>query len=805
MTIKMFVKISLVCATSRWRHGTCTSMLMGVIVGMALSLIMFPLIYEECLDLNDDPVGKIGTLESDSDLSGSAGAMDSNTDADDYEPRIILEGPGKKSPKTTKTPVRPRFYSTELGIREKLFVAVISSAETISALSVAANTTLAHHVDKLVLFVRNQRTKTTHSNSLVYLKSDAPVTQFFLDVLRYIGTKYAKDYDYFFVADSTTFIRGCKLMSLIGRISVSRHVYMGYSEDAGSQFCDIGGGILFSNSVLRALQRKVTLCLHEQDASDGPSEQIGKCVQRISADLSSQALRCQRTVQGQHFSTYRIPEESKVLSDGSKILENCPDMDSALTVQPVTTDEQWYRLHLHFSGVELRETKAHIRHIRAEIEATDQSQSPSEPATWPIGVAPRFEARDRFSVIRWEYLSASAKNMADIVVYPEDDFNVARNLTVDEVRQVQEVINASIAVVRKRDDRDLRLRRIINAYRRYDLTRGLDYLLDLEFVDVDSGRTVEKRVQAVMPLGKVELVPIPYVTENTRLVLVLPVTIVHQESARKFLAEFTEMCLEKLDNSILIMVFLYDHSDRLDANDIHRPIKDVVTALNNRYHAEGAKLSWISVKTTDSLPSEFGMLDLVSKKFPLNTLFLVCHPGMEIHADYLNRVRMNTIAGHQVFFPIPFAQFHPDIVFRSDGSSSPVRPPAKIEIHKTQGHFAEHSFDHYAFYNSDYQSSRRLVEHEVPVARNDRDLTRDVRHRAKTGYDVYATFLLTDSLHVMRAVEPSLRVRFHAVVCQPELSPNSYEQCVAEWFEGLAGRSELASLLLDYEKDTRTT
>lgn len=73
--------------------------------------------------------------------------------------------------------------------------------------------------------------------------------------------------------------------------------------------------------------------------------------------------------------------------------------------------------------------------------------------------------------------------------------------------------------------------------------------------------------------------------------------------------------------------------------------------------------------------------------------------GMEIRSEYLNRVRMNTIAGWQVFFPIPFIQYHPAVVPPKDGTTHDT-----TEIIKDNGHFDAHLFDHFAFYNSDYQT-----------------------------------------------------------------------------------------------------
>ena len=57
---------------------------------------------------------------------------------------------------------------------------------------------------------------------------------------------------------------------------------------------------------------------------------------------------------------------------------------------------------------------------------------------------------------------------------------------------------------------------------------------------------------------------------------------------------------------------------------------------------------------------------------------------------------MNTISGWQVFSPIPFSEYHTDLVFNSQ--------PKELEIDKTIGHFDSKDFSHIAFHAHDYTS-----------------------------------------------------------------------------------------------------
>lgn len=67
-----------------------------------------------------------------------------------------------------KKVVRPRYYSSELGIKDKLAVAVITSESLLSDYALSVNKTLAPHINKLLFFVRSDDS----------VSSDLPVVTF---------------------------------------------------------------------------------------------------------------------------------------------------------------------------------------------------------------------------------------------------------------------------------------------------------------------------------------------------------------------------------------------------------------------------------------------------------------------------------------------------------------------------------------------------------------------------------------------------------------------------------------------------
>lgn len=97
---------------------------------------------------------------------------------------------------------------------------------------------------------------------------------------------------------------------------------------------------------------------------------------------------------------------------------------------------------------------------------------------------------------------------------------------------------------------------------------------------------------------------------------------------------------------------------------------------------------------------------------------------------------------------------------------------------KDQGHFDPTDFSVCSLYGADFIRVRsRLKEDKLLL-------------------DLSSLFLGQSEVHLMRAVEPALRLRYHDHICSSHLVPADYERCLLSKVEGLATKPQLASLLL---------
>lgn len=202
----------------------------GVILGLGLSLLLTPIVDSDCffsVHFNNEE-SRVLTSHKD----------------DDYEPRINLAGKPQKAQKTPQTLIRPRYFSTELGIKDKLFIGILTKADTLVEYAVALNKTVAHLVDKIMYFIdapsaQRLNVSTLKLPGIVGFTDTREILKPF-HVLKYIIDNFLEEFDFFFIVRDTTYIRGRDLYNFVKKVSVSQDVYLGTPAEGQSEFCSLG-------------------------------------------------------------------------------------------------------------------------------------------------------------------------------------------------------------------------------------------------------------------------------------------------------------------------------------------------------------------------------------------------------------------------------------------------------------------------------------------------------------------------------------------------------------------------------------
>lgn len=172
-------------------------------------------------------------------------------------------------------------------------------------------------------------------------------------------------------------------------------------------------------------------------------------------------------------------------------------------------------------------------------------------------------------------------------------------------------------------------------------------------------QTTRCSFEAVKPLGRVEILPSPYVTESTRIAMLMPVFEHQVNEASEFISSYEKICMEQQDNTFLMLVFLYQaNSPSKNKEDVFYDLKSVALKLSEKYKSDGSRIAWVSIR----LPEQFNgvhskdsaaaintvygreeiislvMTDLALRKIGLESLVMIVSNDMNFKSDFLNRV-----------------------------------------------------------------------------------------------------------------------------------------------------------------------
>ncbi|KAM8933783.1 chondroitin sulfate synthase 2 [Pelodytes ibericus] len=750
----------------------------GISLGFTLSLLSITWVEEPCGNILRLPGGSGAVSDLMQDRSNVNSARKPNSvpagmeNGENFEPRIIPYKPPDPQ-KVQKKPNRSRYISTELGIRERLFVGVLTSKTTLNTLAVAVNRTLGHRLEKLVYFTGMRGRKLPHGMSVVTHGDDRPIWNMYQTV-KHLLDHYVQEFDWFYLVQDDTYTEAHRISRLAAHLSIDSDLYLGRPEefiggDTEGRYCYGGFGYLLSRSLLRKLQPHLENCRNDI-LSARPDEWLGRCI------IDYTHVNCVEEHEGIRYRYFELGKNA----DPER--ENDPRFKNAFTAHPVLDPVQMYRLHKHFAHLELERTYQEIEQLQLEIKnASSLSVDGEQSATWPLGIQAPFQPRTRFEVLRWDYFTEGH-------TFSCVDSSPKCELIGADLADVTDVVSTVVDELNRKYQPVLHVlkRQLLNGYRRFDPTRGMEYTLDLQLELVTQkghSRSITKRVHLLRPLSEVEIIPMPYVTEASRINIILPLTAQDREHAARFIQAFTD--IQGSENSLLTLLFIYDpfQAQQVNQNDIFGQVKGQIAEYERKYR--DLKIPWISVKT--DAPSQIRLMDIISKKHPVDTLFFLAGVGSHVNTEFLNRCRMNTINNWQVFFPIHFQGYNPEI------SEHGQPPSATLELVRDAGRFDRDVFEEACFYNADYMAARTKMATD---AQENEEILEML--------DIYEMFIRYSGLHVFRAVEPALLQQYRSRACNPRLSEEIYHRCVQSNLEGLGSRSQLAMLLFEQEQGNST-
>ncbi|XP_043210835.1 chondroitin sulfate synthase 2-like [Amphibalanus amphitrite] len=588
----------------------------------------------------------------------------------------------------------------------------------------------------------------------------------------YVASHFGNMYDFFFIVRDNTYVRGYRLKELAEDLSVSTDVLLGARHQDS---CRLDGGLLLSRQLLVNTERKAECEARLQTSALTGDQALISCLELLGG------IRCTDRAQGKWF----VSQEAHLYDPSAE-----GDLPGLVSIQAVHSAADHNRLHAAFSRLEIAEIDERIGQLRRALEdnqrnlhvlsrakAGDDSKEESgepEPLPWPTGSPAPVRTASRHHINMWERFSETE-------MFLRSEQQVVDPHTEVDRLDIQDVMELGMAELRK--TAPVQLVKLRAGYRRFDGTRGMDYILDMEVQPDSGGATQTRRVEVHRPILKAELVPIPFVTEKPTVSILLSVQPHHVDRAHTFVQEL----INKNENVALMLFLVPGEAD----TSLFEPLRRLVKQANERRSAAAHRFEAV-VWPHREPPSQFDMVDTVGEQTRgrwQQALVLLLSEPVEFNSELLNRARMQTIRGWEVFCPIPWVEYYPAVGYYG---TTNLRPD-KLELRKDYGHFDGEHYAIMSFYMDDYKIVREQTLDSIPMG-----VPRVGGSSSRLPYDLYGAFVKFSGLHVHRAVDPSFRLFYFERSCPAPALYFYQKACESSQMHGLGPHDKLSRLLADF-------
>lgn len=236
------------------------------------------------------------------------------------------------------------------------------------------------------------------------------------------------------------------------------------------------------------------------------------------------------------------------------------------------------------------------------------------------------------------------------------------------------------------------------------------------------------------------------------------------EIFQRFLQNYEDICLTSGEKTALLVI-LYPHKSE---NSFNKTI-DLIERLKYKYRTASIEILPISGDF-----SRAKALDLGVSKLQADDLMLFIDVDIVFTSSALNRIRLNTLPGRRMYFPIVFSQYDPKVVYGKAAKQD------KFTINEISGHWRQYGFGIVSLYKRDYHAVGGL------------DLS--IQGWGKEDVEFFEKAVKSD-VDVFRAADRHLVHVYHEIECSRELSSLQLSMCIGSKTDTYAGVETLAGMI----------
>ncbi|XP_050448257.1 chondroitin sulfate synthase 1 [Cataglyphis hispanica] len=643
-------------------------------------------------------------------------------------------------------------------------------------------------------------------------------------MLEYMWNNFGDRFEWFLRADDDVYVRTDRLEKLLRSVDSRRAMYIGQagrgnSEEFGllsleydENFCMGGPGVVLSRETLGRIVPHIKYCLRHLYTTHEDVE-LGRCVKKYAGIPCTWSYEMQSIL-------YHNSSGSQAFTGNLKKKE----VHRAITLHPVKNPPHMYRLHNYIRGLRIQDLQQERIHLHRDIHTMSQelgvnletlrnyeiadgvrlfpvdSNSEDYPGDTDILGVPAslrsFKPTTSDEVIPWDFLSR--------LEYSLTDSNPRRRIHSDIKEGLEDItreVMASINSYSRQRGRVVEERSALYGYRRVN-SYGADTILDLllvyrkyrgrkvtlpvrrhvylhqHFTGLEIRETVngvevqsrqksdDKSIHGLFHGGFLNLNFNSEEEDSIRdktINFIVPLS-GRYEIFQRFLQNYEDICLTNGEKTSLLVV-LYQHKSE---NSFNKTI-DLIEQLKYKYRTASVEILPISGDF-----SRARALDLGVSKLQADDLMLFIDVDIVFTSSALNRIRLNTLSGRRMYFPIVFSQYDPKIVYGDAGKQD------KFTINEISGHWRQYGFGIVSLYKRDYRTLGGL------------DLS--IQGWGKEDVDFFEKAVKSD-LDVFRAADRHLVHVYHEIECSRELSSLQLSMCIGSKTDTYAGVETLADMI----------
>ncbi|KAK3565741.1 hypothetical protein QTP86_015001 [Hemibagrus guttatus] len=273
-----------------------------------------------------------------------------------------------------------------------------------------------------------------------------------------------------------------------------------------------------------------------------------------------------------------------------------------------------------------------------------------------------------------------------------------------------------------------------------------------------------RRLELFRPFAPLQNLKEEAIDTSRMLINIIVLLATRIDTFLQFMNNFREICAE--DERIHLTVVNFG-TEKL--NEVRRIIDTAARRMRSR------NFTLIHINEKFSRGRALNMGAQAWKKS--NVLLFFCDVDVHFTVDFLNSCRINAQPGKRVFYPIPFSQYNPGVIY---GDHIPTTEKQKV-INKSTGFWRDFGFGITCQYLSDFIN---IGGFEVTI-----------KSWGKEDLNLYRKYLHS-KLMVVRAPSRELFHMWHKTICAENLPTESFNECIQTKAMNEASHSQMGKLFV---------